>query len=157
MIKKLFLINHKLSYRLLSIKAFYYSKIFKKCGNEFKLWGNCNIKSPHNITIGNRVSINDGAYLNGLGCIDIGNNVSISALAIIVSTGLDINSFKREKLHINKKIIIGDNVQIGAGAIVLSGITIGNNVIVGAGAVVTKNLESNCVVVGNPAQIIRKL
>ncbi len=62
-----------------------------------------------------------------------------------------------KKIHINKKIIIKNNVQIGTGAIVLSGVTIGNNVIVGAGTVVTKNIEDNCIVVGNPARILRKL
>lgn len=51
---------------------------------------------------------------------------------------------------------IGDNVRIGAGAIVTGDIKIGNNSFVGAGAVVTKNLPNNCIVVGNPAYIIKK-
>lgn len=51
---------------------------------------------------------------------------------------------------------IGDNVTISAGAIVLGDITIGNNVIIGAGAVVTKSIPDNCVVVGNPARIIKR-
>lgn len=53
-----------------------------------------------------------------------------------------------------EKIIIGDNVFIGAGAIVLPGIIIGDNVVVGAGTIVTKNIKSGSVVVGNPGRKI---
>ena len=51
---------------------------------------------------------------------------------------------------------IGENCFIAVGAIILPGIKIGNEVIVGAGAVVTKDVPSNSVVAGNPAKIIRK-
>jgi len=52
--------------------------------------------------------------------------------------------------------IIGDNVRIFTGAIVVGNITIGNNVTIGAGSVVVKNVPPNCTVVGNPAYIIRR-
>ena len=52
--------------------------------------------------------------------------------------------------------IIGNDVKIFTGAIVLGGITIGDNVSIGAGAVVVKNVPSNCVVVGNPARIVKR-
>lgn len=143
--------------KYLEVKAFYYSKIFLKCGNNFRLWGNCYIKNPHKIEVGHNVSVNDGAYLNGMGSIKIGNNVSISALAIIVSTGLDIDNFKIKQEHKSEKITIGNNVQVGAGSIILSGLTIGSNVIIGAGAVVTKDVEDNCIVTGNPASLLRRL
>lgn len=58
--------------------------------------------------------------------------------------------------HSGNKPTIGDNVKICAGAIVLGRITIGNNVTIGAGAVVVKDIPDNCVVVGNPAKIIKK-
>lgn len=51
---------------------------------------------------------------------------------------------------------IGNNSFIGGGAIILPGIRIGNHVVVGAGSVVTKDIPDNCIVAGNPAQIIRK-
>lgn len=51
---------------------------------------------------------------------------------------------------------IGNDVCIGAGAIVIGGIIVGNNVNIGAGAVVTKDIPDNCTVVGNPAKIIKK-
>ena len=50
---------------------------------------------------------------------------------------------------------IGDNVNVGANVCIIGDITIGNNVTIGAGSVVVKSVPDNCVVVGNPARIIR--
>lgn len=52
---------------------------------------------------------------------------------------------------------IGDNVSLGANVTIIGDITIGDNVIVGAGSVVVKDVPNNCVVVGNPARIIKYL
>lgn len=52
--------------------------------------------------------------------------------------------------------VIGDNVKICTGAVVLGGITIGNNVVIGACTVVVKSVPDNCVVVGNPARIVKR-
>jgi maltose O-acetyltransferase len=155
--RRLFELFHRLSYRWFKLKAYYYSKLFACCGNGLVFYGVPNIKNPAKITLGENVTINDGAYLNGQGGIVIGNNVSISAMSIIVSTGLDLDSFLYEKKHANKPINIGSNVQIGAGAIILSGVTIGDNVIVGAGSVVTRDVENYSVVVGNPARVLKRL
>ncbi|MGX5857995.1 serine O-acetyltransferase [Dyadobacter jiangsuensis] len=53
--------------------------------------------------------------------------------------------------------IIGDNVDIGAGACLVGPIQVGNNAVIGAGAVVTKDVPPYAVVAGNPAKIIRIL
>ena len=53
--------------------------------------------------------------------------------------------------------IIGNNVTIYPGAKLIGDITIGNNVIIGAGAVVTKNIPDNCVVGGVPAKILKEI
>ncbi|MCG2727647.1 MAG: hypothetical protein L6244_03230 [Candidatus Methanoperedenaceae archaeon] len=58
------------------------------------------------------------------------------------------------KNPVEKEVIIKDNAYIGAGAIVLAGVTVGENAIVGAGAVVTKDVEANAVVAGVPARVI---
>jgi acetyltransferase-like isoleucine patch superfamily enzyme len=52
---------------------------------------------------------------------------------------------------------IGDDVFLGAGAIVLPGVKIGNKVVIGAGSIVTKDVPDNCVVAGNPAKVICSL
>lgn len=51
---------------------------------------------------------------------------------------------------------IGHRVEVGAGAIIIGGITIGNDAVIGAGAVVTKDVPEGAVVVGNPARIIKQ-
>ena len=52
------------------------------------------------------------------------------------------------------KIVIGSNVFIGHGTVLLPGITIGDNVVVGAGSIVTRDIPSNSIAVGNPARVI---
>jgi maltose O-acetyltransferase len=154
----LFRFIRKIEYYKFDIIGWLTLKQFKSSGKNVKFWGRCNIKNPQLIEIGNNVSFNDSAYVNGLGGIKIGNNVALSASCILVSTGLESESFKNNKKeHINRPIIIGNNVQVGAGAIILAGVIVGDNVIVGAGAVVTKNISSNCIVAGNPAKLIRSL
>lgn len=62
---------------------------------------------------------------------------------------------KDDSFDESKKPIIGNNVKVCAGAILIGNIKIGNNVIIGAGSVVVKDIPDNAVVVGNPARIIR--
>lgn len=56
-----------------------------------------------------------------------------------------------------KPVTIGNNVWIGGSVTILPGVTIGDNATIGAGSVVTKDVESNCVVAGNPARVIKRL
>jgi len=56
-----------------------------------------------------------------------------------------------------KRPLIGDNVELHANSMVIGGVKIGDNVIVGAGAVVVKDIPDNVVVVGNPAKILKKI
>lgn len=57
---------------------------------------------------------------------------------------------------ITAPVIIGDNVWIGGGAIILPGVTIGNNVVIGAGSIVTKSIPDNSVALGNPCRVVRE-
>lgn len=64
---------------------------------------------------------------------------------------------RQRGLQYNMPIHIGSNCWIGAGVIILPGITIGDNVVIGAGSVVTKDLPSNVVAVGNPCRVLREV
>ncbi len=57
--------------------------------------------------------------------------------------------------NVKLNTVIGNNCFIGTRAIILPGVKIGDEVIVGAGAVVTKDVPSNCIVAGNPAKVIK--
>lgn len=84
--------------------------------------------------------------------ITLGNNVTLaSGSRLIAHDGSTKKVLGYSKVG---RIDIGNNVFIGAYAIVLPNVEIGSNVIIGAGAVVTKNIPSNSVVAGNPAKII---
>ena len=117
------------------------------------IYGPYKIVEPSNLKFGNSFSINDFVYINASGGVILGHNVVLSAGSKILSTGLVFEKkiFKYKK----DKVVIKDNVQLGAGAIVLPGVEICSNIIVGAGALVTKNLEEPGVYVGQPARKIK--
>jgi len=70
----------------------------------------------------------------------------------------DIDSTLRlEKNNYMDNIVIGKNVWLGGGVIVLSGVNIGDNSVVGAGSIVTKNIAANSFYAGNPAKKIKSL
>ena len=64
----------------------------------------------------------------------------------------------REKAYqYNLPIRIGRNCWLGAGVIVVPGVTIGDNTVIGAGSVVTKDIPANVVAVGNPCRVLRSI
>ncbi len=85
-------------------------------------------------------------------CTMFGPNVTVA------TAGHPILPELREKAYqYNMPVHIGKNCWLGAGVIVLPGITIGDNTVVGAGSVVTKDLPSNVVAVGNPCHVLREI
>ena len=60
-------------------------------------------------------------------------------------------------MQYNIPVHIGENVWIGANAVVLPGVTIGDNSVIGAGSVVTKDIPANVIAVGNPCRVLREI
>jgi len=118
------------------------------------------LKNKHNIIIGDNVSIHEMCYIDGYGEITIGNNVSISHNVSIISFD---HTYKEKDIPIkynpsvSKKIIISDDIWIGAGSRILSGITINERSIIAAGSVVTKDVESYSIYGGVPAKKIKDI
>ena len=83
--------------------------------------------------------------------VKIGNNVTISKATLLTHDGSTKKAVGYSKCG---KIEIGDDVFIGAGAIILPNVVVGSRVVVGAGAVVTKDIPDNSIVVGNPARVV---
>ncbi|MFG6656286.1 acyltransferase [Scandinavium sp. M-37] len=111
------------------------------------------------IKIGDHTRIH-GACIHAYKHVEIGKRCLIAAnCQIIDSNGHEI-SFDNVKNRINTSskgdaIIIGDDVWIGTGCIILPGVSIGNGTIIAAGSVVTKNIPDMVIAGGNPAKVIR--
>lgn len=125
----------------------------------------CYIEPPfHANWGGHHVHFGKNVYANfSLTCVDdthiyVGDYTMIGPNVTLATAGHPIFPQLRENgYQYNAPVRIGKNCWIGAGVIVLPGITIGDNVVVGAGSVVTKDLPSNVVAVGNPCRILREV
>lgn len=90
--------------------------------------------------------------------ITIGDNCMFGPNVQLYTASHPLNPGKRNSgLEFGKPITIGNNVWIGGGAVIVPGVILGDNVVVAAGAVVTKSVPDDCVVGGNPAQIIKNV
>lgn len=110
------------------------------------------------ITIGARGFANWGLVAADVASITIGDDVQIGpGVQLLTPTHPVEPGQRRDKWEAGEPIVIGDNVWLGGGVIVLPGVTIGDNTVVGAGAVVTRDLLADVVAVGNPARVIRSV
>jgi acetyltransferase-like isoleucine patch superfamily enzyme len=107
-------------------------------------------------SIGKNVFINYGCSFLDLGGITIEDDVLIGPQVKLVTENHPVDPSNRKSLDL-KSIHIGKNVWLGAGAIILPGVTVGENSIVAAGAVVTKDVPSNTIVGGVPAKHIKNI
>lgn len=122
------------------------------------------IRPPLYVDYGTNISIGAGVFVNyGLVALDvlpitIGEDVLIGPnVQLLTATHPMDADTRRRKWEAGEPIVIGRNVWIGGGAIVLPGVTIGENAVVGAGSVVTRDVPAGALVVGNPARVVRKL
>lgn len=108
-------------------------------------FGKC-VYANFNLTVVDDTHIYVGDYTM------LGPNVTIATAGHPILPGL-----RTEGYQYNFPVHIGKNCWIGAGAVILPGITIGDNVVIGAGSIVTKDLPSNVVAVGNPCKVLREV
>jgi acetyltransferase-like isoleucine patch superfamily enzyme len=110
------------------------------------------------ITIGKDSCIHSFCVLYGAGGLTIGDHVRIATHALIIggNHGFDVPDAPiHEQEGTKKGIRIGDDVWIGAGAIILDGVTIGAHAVIGAGSVVTRDIPADAVAMGVPAKVAR--
>lgn len=106
--------------------------------------------------LGKNVFINHDCTFLDMGGITIEDDVMIAPKVCITTEGHPLQPHERKQLFV-KPVVIKRNAWIGAGAIILPGITIGENSVVAAGAVVNKDVPENTVVGGVPAKVIKTL
>ena len=153
-----------------------------ECGPGVRFGQNVTINCARNINLKKNVTFDRGCELNACGgTLIIGSNckfnrnVSLNASVAgqisfgkecIIGPGVilrssnhrstDLNTHMMYQGHESGSITIGNNVWIGAGAIILPNVKIGDGVIIGAGSVVTKSFAANAVIGGVPAKIIKE-
>ena len=126
---------------------------------------NCYIEPPlHSNWGGKHVHFGNNVYANfGLTLVDdthiyVGDYTMFAPHVTLATAGHPILPELREKIYqFNAPIHIGRNCWLGAGVVVLPGITIGDNSVIGAGSIVTKDIPANVVAYGNPCKVIREI
>jgi acetyltransferase-like isoleucine patch superfamily enzyme len=109
------------------------------------------------ISVGRNVFINQNCTFYDLGGLDIADDVMIGPNVSLITSGHPLEPSRRRDGVTARPIAIERNVWIGAGAIIVGGVTVGENSVVAAGAVVTKDVAPDTLVGGNPAKVIRSI
>jgi len=147
----------------------FYCKIDKygkiKANNKtIKIAKNVNIGPLSQVEFGSNIHISENTSITTSNTfeslIKIGSNVMIANNVMIIGGNHNISRIDIPMIEqgMGKQgfIIIEDDVWIGAGSIILTGVTLGKGSVIGAGSVVTKSVESYSIVAGNPARVIKK-
>jgi len=112
----------------------------------------------HHVHFGRMVYANYGLTMVDDTHIYVGDCTMFGPNVVVATAGHPILPELREQQYqYNMPVRIGRNCWIGAGAIILPGVTIGDNVVVGAGSVVTRDLPDSVVAVGNPCRVLREV
>lgn len=126
---------------------------------------NCYIEPPFHANFGGKhCHWGNNVYANfNLTMVDdthiyVGDNTMLGPNVVLASAGHPVLPELREKAYqYNASVHIGKNCWLGAGVIVLPGITVGDNSVIGAGSVVTKDIPANVIAVGNPCKVLRPI
>ena len=111
-----------------------------------------------NVHFGKNVYVNFGLTMVDDTHIYVGDAVMFGPNVVVATAGHPILPELREKAYqYNFPVKIGRNCWIGAGAVIVPGVTIGENTVIGAGSVVTKDIPANVVAVGNPCRVLREI
>ncbi|OEE73123.1 sugar O-acetyltransferase [Vibrio genomosp. F6] len=124
----------------------------------------CYIEPPLQANWGIHTHLGKNVYVNfNLTLVDdthiyIGDYVMIGPNVTIATAGHPIDPDLRMKVaQFNIPVTIGNNVWIGANAVILPGVSVGENTVIGAGSIVTKDIPANVVAVGNPCRVLREI
>ena len=126
---------------------------------------NCYIEPPFHANWGGKhVHFGKNVYANfNLTMVDdthiyVGDFTMFAPNVTVATAGHPIDPALRERaLQYNAPVHIGRNCWIGAGALIMPGVTIGDNTVIGAGSVVTHDIPAGVVAVGNPCRVMREI
>lgn len=134
---------------------FYRYVLNVKCDNSVYFQMNLYLYSSRGkLTIGKNTIINRKSVLDRRGGLFIGNNVNISPYSCIFTAGHNINS--NDFAGIKASVVIEDYVWVGTKSMIMPGVHIGRGAVILPGSIVTKDVQTMCVVGGQPAKIIKQ-
>lgn len=108
----------------------------------------------YNIRLGDNVFLNFNCVILDIVAVTIGDRTQIGpAVQIYAADHPRDAATRRAGLEFGRPVVIGSDVWIGGGAIILPGVTIGDGAVIGAGSVVTRDVAAGATAVGNPARV----
>jgi maltose O-acetyltransferase len=110
-----------------------------------------------NIHLGERVFFNFNCVVLDVCAVTIGSFTMFGPAVQIYTATHPMNAEQRRQQEFAKPIVIGSDVWVGGGAIILPGVTIGSKSVIGAGSVVTKEIPDGVFAAGNPCRVIREI
>ena len=131
--------------------------LFKRCGREVNIRPGVYFGTGRHISIGDRSMIGEDAIVSSADEVVIGDDVMMGPQVMIYTAnhGMAVGATMRQQPSVTSPVRIGNDVWIGARAILLPGIEIGDGAVVAAGAVVTRDVPPFAIVAGVPARVIR--
>ena len=140
-------------------KQRYMREVFAECGED------CYIELPFRANWGGaHVHFGSGIYANyNLTLVDdghiyVGDRVMFGPNVTVATANHPIEPALRSRgLQYNRDVVIGKNVWIGSGVIIVPGVRIGDNTVIGAGSVVTRDIPADTVAAGNPCRVLREV
>ena len=150
---------NKLAQDDFAAKEKYMKEVFAECG------AGCYVEPPFYANwAGKHIHFGERVYANfGFTCVDdgdifVGDRVMFGPHVTVATANHPVNPELRLKAYqYNRDVHIGNNVWIGAGTVIVPGVTIGENSVIGAGSVVTKDIPANVVAAGNPCRVMREI
>lgn len=115
-------------------------------------WGGKHVHFGKNVYANFNLTLVDDTHIYVGDYTMFGPNVTVASAGHPI-----IPVLRKQGYQYNAMVKIGKNCWIGAGAVIVPGVTIGDNTVIGAGSVVTKNIPDNVVAVGNPCRVLREI
>lgn len=113
---------------------------------------------PEHLALGDRVFVNYGCVLDARAGLTIEDDVSLAFGVTVLTTGHEIGRPARRAGHLTEnRVKIGRGTWVGAGAILMPGVTVGTGCVIAAGSLITKDCEPHGLYVGHPAKRLRDL
>lgn len=141
------------------LKRVLLSLLGARIGVRLKIWRLVWIDEPRGLVIGDDVTLGRGVHMLTGGGVSIGDRTMVGHGSQLISSGHRIPASRAESMRFSGKqaapIVVGDDAWIGAGAIVLGGVSIGRGAVVAAGAVVSRDVPEFAIVAGVPARVVK--